>query len=118
MADPRLCRAEGCRGWATGSGFCSGHDPDVQALAQAAKRVKERGLGLPELESLEAAKEWIAKAGLLLAAGKLKPAVARELRLTAQAWAQVHQGQLAAQEFEILKRRVEELEGRRMQWGG
>ncbi len=119
MSDQKRCRIEGCRGWATGSGLCSGHDTEVQKLARAAKRVKAKGYGLPPLDSLASAKVWISKAGLLLIAGRIKPAVARELRLTAQAWAQVHQGQLATEEFETLKGRVEELEGiKREPWRG
>ena len=108
------CREAGCGGYAVhGKDQCAGHDPESQ---QKALEAREKGLGLSALRSLEDAKEWINTAGLALARGKLKPEIAREIRLHAQAWAQVHQGHVAVQEFEQLKARVEELEGKRESW--
>ncbi len=108
------CREGGCGGYAVhGKDQCAGHDPESQ---QKAVEAREKGLGLGALRSLEDAKAWINTAGLALARGKLKPEIAREIRLHAQAWAQVHQGHVAVQEFEALMVRVDELEGQREGW--
>ncbi len=111
------CRHAGCGGYAVhGKDQCAGHDPESQ---QKALEARERGLGLSTLRSLEDAKAWINTAGLALARGKLKPEIAREIRLHAQAWAQVHQGHVVVEEFERLKARVAELEGQRGEsWRG
>ena len=120
MAEDRRCDVSGCRGWRIrGSDKCAGHDPEAQERARAAAREKAEGLGLSTLRSLEDAKAWINTAGLALARGKLKPEIAREIRLHAQAWAQVHQGHVVVEEFERLKARVAELEGQRGEsWRG
>ena len=43
----KLCSVEGCRAYATASGLCSGHDPEVQKRAQEAKRDWTKGSGSP-----------------------------------------------------------------------
>ncbi len=112
----KLCSVEGCRAYATASGLCSGHDPEVQKRAQEAKRDRTKGLGLPPLREPADAEAWIAEIGQLLATGKIKEGLARELRMVGKDWAAVHQGRLASQEFEALKRKVAELAGDREPW--
>ena len=106
------CSFDGCGGWAMPSGLCAGHDPEAQERARAALQEKGQGLGLPPLREPADAEAWIAEVGQLLATGKIKEGLARELRMIGKDWASVHQSRLAAVEFERLKARVEGLEGK------
>ncbi len=112
------CGVDGCGGWAMPSGLCAGHDPEAQERSRAAVREKAKGLGLPPLREPADAEAWIAEVGQLLATGKIKERLARELRMIGKDWAAVHQGRLASQEFEALKRKVAELAGEREPWHG
>ncbi len=107
-------RADGapCGAWATETGYCAGHSPEAQERARTALQEKAKGLGLPPLREPADAEAWIAEVGQLLATGKIKEGLARELRMIGKDWASVHQGRLASQEFEALKRKVEELSDR------
>ncbi len=117
MAEDRRCDVPGCRGWRIrGSDKCAGHDPEAQERARAAVREKAKGLGLPPLSDPADAEAWIAEVGQLLASGRIKEGLARELRMIGKDWAAVHQGRLASQEFEALKRKVAELAGDREPW--
>ncbi len=116
MVRRQRCSVAGCGGWAMPSGLCGGHDPEAQERAKAAIRERQNGLGLPPLREPADAEEWIAVVGQLLATGKIKEGLARELRMIGKDWAAVHQGRLASQEFEALKRKVAELAGEREQW--
>jgi hypothetical protein len=112
---------EQCGAYAVkGKTLCAGHDPESQQKAlqatQAAVEQRERGLGLPELVEPADAEAWIAAVGKLLATGQIKESLARELRMIGKDWAAVHQGRLAATEFETLRTRVAELEGDRQPW--
>ncbi len=112
------CSVEGCRAWSTASGLCAGHDPEMQIRARRAVAEKERSLrSLPELTDTESAERWIGTVGRLLAAGHVTELLARELRMIGKDFAAVHQGRLATQEFEALKRRVDELAARES-WRG
>ena len=101
----RRCARDGCRGWATRSGFCGGHDPHAQALSRAVIQLKKRGLQLPELDSTKSARRWLALVGQSVALGKLKPGVAREIRMCATAY-------LASDRDGALADRLSELEQR------
>ncbi len=79
---------------------------------------RAKGLGLPPLKEPADAEAWIAMVGGLLAEGRIKAGLARELRMIGKDWAAVHQSRLASQEFEALRRRVMELEGQREPWHG
>ena len=82
----------------------------MQDRARQAIAERECGLGsLPELTDTESAERWIATVGRLLAARQVTESLARELRMIGKDFAAVHQGRLATQEFEALKRRVDEL---------
>ncbi len=98
------------------SGLCAGHDPEAQTRAKTAIQDRQKGLGLPPLREPADAEAWIAEVGQLLAPGKIKEGLARELRMIGKDWAAVHQGRLASQEFEALKRKVAELAGEREPW--
>ncbi len=123
MSDRRRVKCKGrradgasCGAWATETGYCAGHSPEVQERARAALQEKGQGLGLPLLREPADAEAWIAQVGQLLATGKIKEGLATELRMVGKDWASVHQGRLASQEFEALKRKVAELAGEREPW--
>ena len=62
-------------------------------------------------EHPEDAERFISRVGELLAGGRIKLGLARELRMIGQAWSGVHANRLAATEFDAVRERVEELEG-------
>ena len=112
------CGVEGCGAHAVhGKDFCAGHDEETRQKAlTAAREARERtagGLNLPELRTPEDSERFIARVGELLAEGRIKLGLARELRMIGQAWSAVHANRLAAHEFDALRARVEEMEGRR-----
>ena len=101
----RRCERPDCRAWAVrdGSGLCAGHNSFAQAKARAAEELKRRHLGLPPLDSTKNARRWLALVGAAVAEGRLKPSVARELRLTASAY-------IASDQAGVLSDRIAELE--------
>ena len=101
----RKCRRKGCTAWATPSGLCAFHDPQVRARAATARRERARKNALPELRSLEDAETWINFCGQALASGKMSPDVAREIRLAAEAFAKIRQERPIQSRFESLERR-------------
>lgn len=99
------CRKKGCTAWATPSGLCAGHDPEVRARAATARRDRARKEPLPELRSLDDAEAWVNFVGQALAKGKMTPDVAHEIRLAAEAFAKIRQERPEESGFDSYERR-------------
>ena len=112
--DPRRCKVEGCRGWANKTtGYCAGHDPQVQAVASQARKLARRGLKLPPLDSVDAAKLWLRQVGEALARGQIKVAMAGELRRIAKDYCDVDPATSLADKLENLEGQIRDVQQKR-----
>ena len=111
--DPRRCQKEGCSGWAllsNGKKWCVAHDPHAVAVANAGRRLAREGLGLPKLDSVDAAKVWLRKIGEAVAEGRLKISVSRELRLIAETYIRSDPSSTLTDKLEALEGRIRDVQ--------
>ena len=79
--------------------------------ARASEELKRKGLSLPRLDSVEAAKEWLRLIGQALAEDRLKPQKASELRRIAAAYVAVDPGDRLQDQIDELNERLENGQG-------
>ncbi len=120
--DPKRCAVTGCRGWRVrDSEWCAGHCPRTQAVAAEGRRIARRGLKLPPLTSVDAAKVWLRQVGEALARGQIKVAMAGELRRIAKDYCDVDPATSLADKLEHLEgqiRDVQQKQGETEPWAG
>ncbi len=120
--DPKRCAVDGCRGWRVrDSEWCAGHCPRTQAVATAARKLARRGLKLPPLTSVDAAKLWLRQIGEALARGQIKVSMAGELRRIAKDYCDVDPATSLADKLEHLEGRIRDVQQKRGEtepWAG
>jgi len=117
--DPKRCAAEGCRGWRVrDSEWCAGHCPRTQAVAAEGRRLSRRGLRLPPLTSVDAAKLWLRKIGEAVAEGRIKVSLAGELRRIAKDFCEVDPGSAIADRLESVESALQRLTDKGEPWQG